>query len=90
MTKHDGNMDCGVFKRGYKIRKISPQNQHIQRKLLNFENWCRGELSKTGHHFSNKVIFKFKLVKNINKKCAPKLVFFSIKNLKDSDSSILF
>ena len=25
---------------------------------MNFENWCRGELSKIGHHFSNKVILK--------------------------------
>ena len=27
-----------------------------QRKLLNFENWCNGELSKIGNHFSIKVI----------------------------------
>ena len=42
--------------RGYKIRKILPKNQHIQWNLLNFENWCNGELSKIGHRFSNKVI----------------------------------
>jgi hypothetical protein len=23
-----------------------PKNQHAQRKLLNFENWCNGEVSK--------------------------------------------
>ena len=40
---------------GYKIRKM-PKNQHTQRKLLNFEFWINGELSKIGHHFDNKVI----------------------------------
>jgi hypothetical protein len=30
----------------------------MQRKLLNFENWCNGELSKIGHHFSNKEIYR--------------------------------
>ena len=24
--------------------------QHTQKKLLNFENWCNGKLSKSGHH----------------------------------------
>ena len=28
-----------------------PKNQHTQRKLLNFENWVNGEVSKIGHHF---------------------------------------
>ena len=57
------------------------KNQHTQRKLLNFENWCNDELSKIGHHFSNKMIFKLMLSKNVNnKKCAPKLVFFNEKN----------
>ena len=37
---------------GYKIRKIFAKNQHTQRKLLNFENWVNGEVSKIGHHFS--------------------------------------
>ena len=37
-------------------------------KLPNFENWSNGELSKIGHHFSNKL-----MVSNVNfKKCAPK------------------
>ena len=54
---------------------------------MNFENWCNGELSKIGHHFSNKVILKMMLSKNINnKKCAPELVFFNEKKIeKDSD-----
>ena len=39
-----------------KLERILPKNQHTQRKLLNFEFWINGELSKIGHHFSNKVI----------------------------------
>ena len=46
-----GNTGCGVvFLRGegeYKIRKIFAQkNQHNRRKLSNFENWVKGEMSK--------------------------------------------
>ena len=53
---------------GYKIRKIFALFQHTQRNLSNLENWCSGELSKIGHHFSNKL-----MVSNVNfKKCAPK------------------
>ena len=38
---------------------------------MKFENWCSGELSTIGHHFSNKVIWKLMLSKNVNnKKCA--------------------
>ena len=32
---------------GYKIRKILPKNQQTQKKLLNFENWVHGEVSKS-------------------------------------------
>jgi hypothetical protein len=70
--------------RGTKLERFLDKNQHTQRKLLNFEFWINGELSKIGHHFSNK---KMILSKNINnKKCAPKLVFFNGKKIeKDSD-----
>ena len=34
-----------------KLVRFLPKNQYTQRKLLNFENWCSGELSKIGHHF---------------------------------------
>ena len=34
-----GNTGCGVFKRGTKLKRFLPKNQHTQRKLLNFENW---------------------------------------------------
>ena len=33
--------------RVYKFRKKLPGNQHTQRKLLNFEFWTSGELSKS-------------------------------------------
>ena len=39
-----------------KSERFLHNNQHTQRKLLNFEFWINGELSKIGHHFSNKVI----------------------------------
>ena len=52
-----GNTSCGGFKRGgTKLERFLHKNQHTQRKLLNFEFWINGELSKKGHHFSNKVI----------------------------------
>ena len=47
-------------------------------------HWCSGELSKIGHHLSNKVILKLMSSKNINnKKCAPKLVFFNEKKIEE-------
>ena len=36
---------------GPKLERFLPKNQHTQRKLLNFENWVNGEVSKIGHHF---------------------------------------
>ena len=64
----------------YKNRKLLHKNQHTQSELLDFEFWINGELSKIGHHFSNEVIQKFIISKNVNnKKCAPKLVFYNLK-----------
>ena len=37
---------------GKKLKRFLPKNQHTQRKLLNFENWSNGEVSKIGYHFS--------------------------------------
>ena len=66
---------------GTKLERFLPKNQHTQRKLLNFENWCCGKLS-IGHHFGNSDL-KIDVIKNVNsKKFAPKLVFFNEKNLK--------
>ena len=36
---------------GTKLERFLHKNQHTQRKLLNFENWVNGEVSKIGHHF---------------------------------------
>ena len=61
-----------------KLERFLHKNQHTQRKLLNFEFWINGELSKIGHHFCNNLIQKLSLSKKVsNKKCAPKLVFFN-------------
>ena len=38
------------------LERFLHKNLHTQRKLLNFELWINGELSKIGHHFSNKEI----------------------------------
>ena len=36
---------------GTKLERFLGKNQHPQRKLLNFENWISGEVSKIGRHF---------------------------------------
>ena len=41
------------------------QHTHTQRKLLNFENWCNGKVSKIGHPY-----YKIKWFKNW---CYPKI-----------------
>ena len=70
----------GVFKRG---ERFLQKNQHTQRKLLNFPFWINGELSKIGHHFSNKPFKKIVLSKmSITTKCAAKLVIFNEKKLR--------
>jgi hypothetical protein len=45
------NTACGVFKGSIKLERFLPKNKHSQRKLLNFENWVNGDVSKIGHHF---------------------------------------
>ena len=37
---------------GTTLERFLPKNQHTQRKLLNFENWVNGEVSKIEHRFS--------------------------------------
>ena len=39
---------------GSKLERFLPKNQYTRRKLLNFENWVNGEMSKIGHHFRKK------------------------------------
>ena len=38
---------------GTKLKRVLPKNQHAQRNILNFENWCNGEVSKIEHRFGN-------------------------------------
>ena len=67
---------------GTKLERFLPKNQHTQRKLLNFENWINGEVSKNRHHFRNKSRSISMLSKNVNnKKRAPKLIFFTEKKI---------
>ena len=40
---------------GTKLERFLPKNQQDQRKLLNCENWCGGELSKIKHDFSKMI-----------------------------------
>jgi hypothetical protein len=75
--KDYGNKGCRIFKGGIKNWKKNFLKKNIltQRKLLNFENWCNGELSKIGHDK------ELTLSKNVNnKKCAPNFNwYFSMK-----------
>ena len=34
---------------GTKLERFLPKNHYTQRKLLNFENWVNGKVSKIGH-----------------------------------------
>ena len=74
---------------GYKIRKILAKESTYPKEIIEF--WINGELSKIGYHFSDKVIQKLILSKNVNYKiCAPKLVFFNQTKIeKDSDDFLL-
>ena len=68
---------------GFRVFKGEIQNQNFfwlkingsQIRLLNFENWSSGELSKIGHHFRKYSGFKIDVIKkNVNnKRYAPKL-----------------
>ena len=75
---HDlyGYTGCRVFsfQTGVtKLEKILPKNQHIQRKLLNFEKWCIGEVSKSAKIWLSKSMSKIKNHKNV-------FIYFSLKN----------
>ena len=56
LTCHYGNKGCRIFKRGgTKLERVLPKNRYTQRKLLNFENWVNGEMSKIGHHLKKNI-----------------------------------
>ena len=40
--------------RDTKLERFLAKNQLYSNEITNFENWSNGELSKIGHHFSNK------------------------------------
>ena len=47
-----GNTGYGLFKRvEQKLERFLHKNPPTHRKLLNFEFWINGELSKKGHHY---------------------------------------
>ena len=74
-----GNTGCGVFKRGGKKLEIFlPRNQHTQRKLLNFENWVNGEVSKVPK-FDQNLTFKVNFL--CQKLSESFSIFFSLKNI---------
>ena len=58
---------CG----GTKLERFLPKNQHTQGKLLNFQNWVNGEVSK----------FDFQSQFSISKIIRIFLNFFSLKNI---------
>ena len=45
-----------------KLERFLPKNQHAQRELLNFENWCNGELSESAKILLSKSIFMSKII----------------------------
>ena len=48
---------------GTKFKKKMFKNQDTQRKLLNFENWVSGEVSKIERHFSKQSDLKIDVIK---------------------------
>ena len=48
---------------GTKLERFLPKNQHAQRKLLNFENWVNGEVSKIGNNFRKQSDLKIDVIK---------------------------
>ena len=50
---------------GTKFKRFVPKNQHTQRKLLNFENWVNGEVSKGAKIWLSKLIFYVRNYPNI-------------------------
>ena len=51
---------------GYRIRKIFAERSTYPRKLLNFENWCGGEVSKSAKVWLSKSIFYVKNHRNLS------------------------
>ena len=63
---------------GTKLERFLPKNQHTQRKLLNFENWVNGEVSKSAKS-PNLLTFKVNFL--YQKLSESFSIFFSLKNI---------
>ena len=63
---------------GTKLERFLPKNQHTQRKLLNFENWVSGEVSKSAKS-PNLLTFKVNFL--YQKLSESFSFFFSLKNI---------
>ena len=63
---------------GTKLERFLPKNQHPQRKLLNFENWVNGEVSKSAKS-PNLLTFKVNFL--CQKLSESFSIFFSLKNI---------
>ena len=50
---------------GKKLEIFLPKNQHTQRKLLNFEHWVNGEVSKSAKIGLSKIIRNFRMFLNL-------------------------
>ena len=61
-----------------KLERFLPKNQHTQRKLLNFENWIDGEVSKSAKS-PNLLTFKVNFL--YQKLSESFSIFFSLKNI---------
>ena len=59
--------------RDTKLERFLPKNQHTQIKLLDFENWCKGKVSKSAKIWLSKSIFYIKNHWNLSQ-------FFKLKN----------
>ena len=59
--------------RDTKLERFLAKNQHIQRNLLNFANWCSGEVSKVAQSWTLKVNF-------LCQKSSESFWVFSLKN----------
>ena len=63
---------------GTKLERFLPKNKHTQRKLLNFENWVSGEVSKSAKS-PNLLTFKVNFL--YQKLSESFSIFFSLKNI---------
>ena len=63
---------------GTKLEIFLPKNHHTQRKLLNFENWVNGEVSKSAKS-PNLLTFKVKFIyQQLSESFS---IFISLKNI---------